>query len=480
MRAFSIPRLSQSEKEAFSIYYNERSVNLLRLSLIIVFSASLGYFYLDYLSAPIHYKTFWAIRAFVLVVMAFCFALTFKKDFIVKHFQTLANFINILYNLAILLMIYISDPSEMSYHNYFIGLIVIWVASVSMRIRLKPFVFNAFVIGILYVLLAIFKQDLISRENINIFINNMFFFLSTFIAVFIADIVLEAFLRRSFLAEQILEIQNAELEQKNAEISSQNEEIVAQKKIIEKRHKQVVESIHYAQTIQKAILPSEEAMKQILGKFFVIYSPKQYVSGDFYYVMQRNEFKIVAVGDCTGHGVPGGFLAMLSISKIDNIIFNCTRLYEPSEVLEHLREEIKRSLWATRDGLDLALCVIDTSRNKLYFSGAYNPAVIMRDDKQYVLEAVRSPIGKYPKEQKFVTHSFDLQPNDTVYLFSDGLFTQRNKDNIPYGSRRFREKIKFISLLPIEDQRKLFIDEIAVWTDGVGQLDDITIMAFEF
>ncbi len=479
MALFEIPKLSRQEKKEFQTYFNLRSLPLLRFTLMIIIAASIFYFYLDYISAPIHYRIIWALRLIATIVVIATLIATFNKKFIIQNFQTTANIANITYNIAIVLMIYFSSPEEKSYFTYYTGLIIIWMTTIAMRIRLVPFLLNAAIITVLYLYIAIVKQNMTSQENIPIFINNLFFMLTTILSVSIADLVLESFIRRNFLDQKILKLQNAELEQKNEEISVQSQILQEQKKQLENKHRQVMEGINYARYIQKAVLPSEKLLDQVLKNYFLIYLPKQIVSGDFYYVKAIGQYRIVAVGDCTGHGVPGGFLVMLSISLLDNIIIENPNITNTADILEKLRKYIKRAMGETKDGLDIALCVIDDQNKKLYFSGAFNPVIIARDGQITDLKAVKAPIAVYPKELPFQTITFDLEKGDIIYLFSDGLPTQRNKDNIPYGKKRLWEKILIYSSLSLKDQYHIFLKEIAQWTENSKQLDDITILALK-
>ncbi|MCF6241407.1 MAG: hypothetical protein L3J74_08700 [Bacteroidales bacterium] len=189
-----IPKLSKSELKEFGIYYNERSIFLFRLTSTVILMASIAYFYLDYLSAPNSYRLLWKLRVLGNIGIGLAlFISIIKKKFFIAHFQLIVSTANFLYNIAILLMILYSKPHEMSYMNYYIGLLVIFMVAIPLRIRLVPLLINTLIITVAYIYIAVFKQNLIEK-NIDIFINNMFFLITIIMAVNIAAYVLEIFI----------------------------------------------------------------------------------------------------------------------------------------------------------------------------------------------------------------------------------------------------------------------------------------------
>ena len=290
--------------------------------------------------------------------------------------------------------------------------------------------------------------------------------------------------------EELNEI-NEELNQTNEELQTninlvekQKHEIEEQKAKIEQTHKKVTDSINYASRIQQALLPSKENFNTFFKDHFILFKPRNVVSGDFYYLKERNKHLIVAAADCTGHGVPGAFVSMLGISFLNEII-NKQEIKTASQVLESLREHIKISLKQTdnsnrsQDGMDIALCIINTKTNQLQFAGAYNPLFIIRNNKQNEIKATRSPIGIYIKEKPFQNKKIQLQNNDKLYLFTDGYGDQFSRNKKKFLKSKFKKLLVTISNKPMNEQRQELDETIEKWKHGVAQTDDILVLGFK-
>jgi len=280
--------------------------------------------------------------------------------------------------------------------------------------------------------------------------------------------------------------------QQKEEISSINERlnedtkiILQQKAEIEEAHENIQSSINYAKRIQDAMLTNKDLLDNYLGnKYFILFKPKEKVSGDFFYVNKVKDHLIFSVADCTGHGVSGGFLTVLGITYLHEIVRR-EGIKATGEVLDVLRTRIKTIFKTfgtnTRNGLDLNFCAVDTSTNILQYSGAYNPLWIMRNNELLQYDATRNPIGFYPKEQNFTTNSIQLQDKDKIYLFSDGFKDQTGGEkNKKYSNSKFRELIIQTSNLSITEQNKVLEDELVKWQGKNTQVDDITIMGIEW
>jgi len=213
--------------------------------------------------------------------------------------------------------------------------------------------------------------------------------------------------------------------------------------------------------------------------------PKENVSGDFYYVSNTKDNKLLfAAADCTGHGVPGGFMTMLSITFLNGIIRR-DREIKPSNILEQLRGRIKGifSQYGTKNqnGLDIAFCSIDIKTNILQYAGAYNPLWIIRNNELLEYRATRNPIGFYPKEQLFENHEIQLQNNDLIYVFSDGYQDQpRGEDNRKFTKKRLKDLLLEIHNLALFEQKIILTKRLHDWANGKKQIDDITIMAIKW
>jgi len=289
---------------------------------------------------------------------------------------------------------------------------------------------------------------------------------------------------------------NRELEQKvrerTVEISQQKDEIqriaddlLVANTAITQQNRNITASIEYAKRIQTAMLPDHEQLSDILPRHFVLYKPRDIVSGDFYWAQKVDHYLIVAAADCTGHGVPGAFVSMLGISLLNEIVSKLESK-KPNDILGTLRERIKSSLKQTiekgssKDGMDIALCVIDIHTGSMQYSGAYNPIYIIRNKDLIEIKATRSPVGLCLKEKAFVNNDFKLQKDDKIYLFSDGYMDQfGGEKGKKYMRKRFKEILLEISENPFEEQKKALNNNIDDWRNDREQNDDILVFGFE-
>ena len=301
------------------------------------------------------------------------------------------------------------------------------------------------------------------------------------------------------ILNQKLFAQSLKVDQKSIEITQINSLLNTQKKElqttvnelglakeeIEYQHKNITDSINYAKSIQEALLTRTELIDSYFsGTHFILFKPKQIVSGDFYYVNKVDNNLIFAVADCTGHGVPGGFISMLGITYIHGII----RRHEtdnPGEALNILRKRIKEIFETfgsdNSNGLDIAFCSVNTDTNILQYAGAYNPLWIIRNGEFIEVKATRNPIGFYPKEKPFANNEIQLKNKDKIYIFSDGYKDQfGGQKNKTYTNKKFRELIINISHLPMKEQNKILETNLIEWKGENEQIDDITILGLEY
>ncbi len=273
--------------------------------------------------------------------------------------------------------------------------------------------------------------------------------------------------------EGLLQKENKILEEKvkerTAEIEAQKEEITS--------------SIEYASRIQMAMLPEEEHFRNLFSDYFIIFKPRDIVSGDFYWIGENEKHIFFAVADCTGHGVPGAFMSTLGISTLNEIIANNAEL-KANTVLNLLREKIKTSLHQTgkegeaADGMDVAFCVLHKNRKTIEYSGAYNPLFIFQDGEFREYKANRMPIGIYYGEKHaFTNHEINVKKGDTLYIFSDGLSDQFGGPEISkYKKSNLKKLLSEIYYLPMSEQRTIILKEFGMWKGSIDQVDDITII----
>lgn len=281
--------------------------------------------------------------------------------------------------------------------------------------------------------------------------------------------------------------QNAKLKTEINTRETYEKEIIDKNDLLEKTHANITASITYAKKIQQAILPGHEILEEHFDEHFVIYLPKDIVSGDFYVVKELKEHLIVAAADCTGHGVPGALLSMLGASLLNEVIRTCL-LLKPSIVLNYLREQLKISLnlnesaKTIQDGIDIALCIINTETYEAQFSGAYNNMYVFRESDSgepeiHVLKGDRMPIGVYRKEKGFTDQNIQLMYGDQIYMLSDGYPHQiGEKTKRKFLIQNLIALLKDIYKKPMDEQKEILLKSYSDWKGNVKQLDDVLLM----
>jgi tetratricopeptide (TPR) repeat protein len=262
-----------------------------------------------------------------------------------------------------------------------------------------------------------------------------------------------------------------------------NIELVEKNRLITYQKQQITDSITYASRIQKAVLPPNEFITRILPQHFILNKPRDIVSGDYYWTTQRGNESIIAVADCTGHGVPGAFMSMLGISFLNEIV-NKSVTARSHEILDQLRSNVMTSLHQTgredeaKDGMDIALLIVDMKEKVLQYSGAHNPLYLIRKEKMQEIKADKMPIGISTRYNKpFKNHKIKLFKDDMIYIFSDGYQDQFGGENRKkFGMRRFRELLMEIHNKPVKEQRDILDETCMKWKGDLGQIDDILVM----
>ncbi|NOQ25786.1 MAG: tetratricopeptide repeat protein [Bacteroidales bacterium] len=263
----------------------------------------------------------------------------------------------------------------------------------------------------------------------------------------------------------------------NVILTKQRDKITRQNTII-------TDSIEYAKRIQSALFPQDKFLSKVLKEYFIYMKPKNIVSGDFYWVSENDDKIIITVADCTGHGVPGAFMSMLGIAFLNEIV-NKSKKIQANEILEQLRENIIDSLHqeygikGSKDGMDMALCVIDKKTLKMQSAGAYNSIYIIRNKELHEIKADKMPIGIHAVKvnKKFVNHDFDLEKEDELYLFSDGYIDQfGGEKGMKFKQRLFKELLVKISGMSMADQKKEIEENMKQWQGDYSQLDDMMVM----
>lgn len=264
-------------------------------------------------------------------------------------------------------------------------------------------------------------------------------------------------------------------------------EILAEKKEVEVKNQDMMDSLVYAKRLQQAILPEISDIKNDLDDFFILYLPKDIVSGDFYYYAKKEEKSIIAAADCTGHGVPGAFMSLVANNALNHVI-NRKGITEPAEVLNSTHDEVvqalkQRKTGSTNDGMDIALLTVDKKAKKLVYSGAHRPLYFIRHNKFKEIKANRQPIGGSAEKYKrvaFDQHEIDYTEGDIFYICSDGYPDQfGGKKDKKYMTKRFKRFLFFIHRSPMEKQKELLKNEIEAWRGETEQTDDILIIGIK-
>ena len=294
---------------------------------------------------------------------------------------------------------------------------------------------------------------------------------------------------------QIKRRANSDLASKNAELAEQKEEIEAQRDTIKNQRDEIQASIKYARRIQRSLLTPEETITRIFPDHFLLYKPRNIVSGDYYWIGQFGDDKVCIVADCTGHGVPGGFMSVLGMSNLNYIVGQDV---SPCTILNRLREAIVVNLRQSDDaptalqddgepysaidrscdGMDVAVYVVNEKQMTLTFAGANNPLVLIRNNEINLLKPNKMPVGIYARMNPFENTIVELQKGDCIYTFSDGFQDQFSSNNdCKFTGRRLRDLLLEIHQRPMSEQKDILNREHEQWRGPASnQTDDVVVM----
>ena len=294
------------------------------------------------------------------------------------------------------------------------------------------------------------------------------------------------------IRERVLRKENIILEQK---VTERTEVIRKQNIEIEKKNVAITDSIEYASTIQQSILPSNEELNKQFKNHFILYKPKDIVSGDFYWIHEEENRILMAVADCTGHGVSGAFVSLMGHNLLNDAINNNPN-HTPSEILYTLNDKILNTLkqntknTSAKYGMDIALISLekgewgnensksDGSYN-LQYAGAHNPLLIFRGNECFQIKANQRSIGSYKKDKDigFTNQDFKVQKGDMLYMFSDGYVDQiGGPENRKIFAQPFRDILQSVSQLEMDEQKKALDETLIKWRGNQNQTDDILVV----
>lgn len=266
------------------------------------------------------------------------------------------------------------------------------------------------------------------------------------------------------------------------EVKNQKQIIEEKSRQVESKNNEILDSITYAKRIQTAILPSSEVMTQIIPKHFVFYLPKDIVAGDFYWIEEAQDRTFLAVADCTGHGVPGAMMSVVCHNALNRAVKEF-KLSETGEILNKTREiiidELSKNQQDVYDGMDISLISWGSDKCKITWSGANNALWIWRQHsgELHEFKPDKQPIGKFAQEKPFTTHSISLEPEDKIFLFTDGYADQfGGVDSKKLKSKNFKRLIGETSKLSFEEQGKQLNTFFQEWKGNLEQIDDICVL----
>ena len=334
------------------------------------------------------------------------------------------------------------------------GLFAIW----NLRLSIVAVIFSVVLNAFLFVLL--------SPLSLNEFLSNGAF-LTLMVAIFS---VIPIHTRMSALIKEI----------------TYRFQLASASNVIANKNKNILDSIEYAKRIQDAMLPAQKDLDALPFDYFVFYQPKDIVSGDFYWfnplMQQESQVMIAAIGDCTGHGVPGALMSILGMSSMQEI-YAKDELLPPHQILDQLRKKITTNLKQTgelgeqKDGMDLGLIHYFANERRLEFAGANLPVWIVRQDELIELKGDRFPIGiHYGQEKPFTIQSINLEVGDWIYLFTDGFADQLGGElGKKYLSKNFKNLLLSTSKLTSKEQHESIRTEFNHWKNQLDQLDDVLV-----
>ncbi|HYW97317.1 MAG TPA: SpoIIE family protein phosphatase [Bacteroidales bacterium] len=282
--------------------------------------------------------------------------------------------------------------------------------------------------------------------------------------------------------EQKVNERTGELKHANEALREKNAIVEQQKELLEIRNKEIKDSIEYARRIQNASFPSRKILEEITRDYFIMYKPRDIVSGDFYWFGEVDDKIIIIVADCTGHGVPGAFMSMYGIAFLNEII-NKEKIYQPHDILNLLRDKISSSLnrgdneFETMDGMDMSVLTYDPVNSRILFAGANNAMYYMREGELSIIKADKMPVAYYQKMDPFIMEEISILKGDCIYLFTDGLIDQFGGDmGKKFLSKRLKDVISDISHLPMNDQHEKLEEAFSTWKGDYFQVDDVLMV----
>ncbi|HPM11866.1 MAG TPA: 7TM diverse intracellular signaling domain-containing protein [Bacteroidales bacterium] len=415
----------------------------------------------------------------------------FTNIFLETH-TVIKNISKFLYAIALLVFIWNLFPYPYNYYsfitvNIFSVLIICFITTLAIYKYYKQknhyntlFVLSLFFIFttvLIYVCrnFAIFDIPIISSNSIKLGFAGQI----TLLSVATITQFREFFQKSNKFLEDMIQKRTILISNQNAQLQEQNKKIAQQ-------YKEIKQSMTYAKRLQNAILPNKYKFSSVFKDHFILYKPRDIVSGDFYWISEKRKKTYIVTADCTGHGIPGAFLSMLGISFLNQIVSKNHDI-SPHDILHKLGLLFSETInnhddHMTRDSMDISVCLIDHSSKTMEYAGAYNPIYIIRNHELYELTVDKFSLHKdYASEMpKFTNKIFTLQENDKVFMFTDGYADQFGGDlNKRFSKRRFKQILTSSSNKTMPEQKTILEETHETWKGKQEQVDDILILGFE-
>ncbi len=261
------------------------------------------------------------------------------------------------------------------------------------------------------------------------------------------------------------------------------QELLKQKDEISRQKKEIIESLEYARLIQTALLPQLSSIRKALHDNFILYLPKDIISGDFYWIFEQEENILFAAVDCTGHGVPGALMSILGITSLNEIVSEAGNL-KANRILNKLREKIMKSLHQTgqggesKDGMDISFCIYNRKTKELQYSGANNPLYYVRQNILYEIKPDKMPIGVSGIEEKsFRNNVVQMKKGDVLYIFTDGFPDQfGGPKEKKFKYKPFKDLLLEIHNKNMKEQREILLSSFSDWKMDFEQVDDVLVI----
>ncbi len=317
------------------------------------------------------------------------------------------------------------------------------------------------------------------------FLNQFVVMLSLILERKISRQRLEKIAKKQDELNQRLFAQSLLLEEEKRKVEQASEKIKQQAQQIKKTLDSLQDGINYASYMLESLLPSEKLMDELFKDYFLIFKPIDKIGGDFYFASRLEDKIYLAVGDATGHGVPGAILAAQILGYLHEVIQQ-RKVCEPKEILNSLRDKVKMSYNQAshesirKSGVDIGMCVFDLKTNTLGFAGANIPLYLIRNGELIKFKPTKSPVGLYIKEKPFEQHIISLQKGDLLYLQSDGFVDQLSEQMKKFARKRYERMLLEISDLPMKDQKDIILRILEEWKGSNEQTDDIIIFGLRW